>query len=208
VTNAVGQQAILEDLSEGAGIIVRGRRVPTTTAAFTLRESVDTQSHPFLNDHAIQGVPVLPLAYAADRLAQAATLAQPFELRDLTLFQGVQATEALELQTHAERGLVELRSGKDGAVLHYRATAAPLSHVPELPALQGGTPAPISLERFYNELTFHGPLLAGIEEIHGVGENFVYGRVRVGTPKDWVPASQESAWTLSPLAIDSALQMA
>lgn len=208
VTNAVGKQAILEDLTRTAGVIVRGRRIPTNTAVHTFTETLSTQSHPFLNDHAIEGTPVLPLAYAADRLAQVSTLNAPFELRDLTLFQGVQVDESIDLQAHTERGITELRSGKDGATLHYRATAAPLSNTPDLPLLQGGEPAPISLERFYKELTFHGPLLAGIEEIQGVGEDFVYGRVRTGTPQEWIPQSNESSWTLSPLALDSALQMA
>lgn len=208
VTNAVGQQAILEDLTRGNGITVRGRRVPASTATHTLIDTLSTQSHPFLADHAIEGVPVLPLAYAADQLAQASTLQAPFALQDLTLFQGVQVEESLTLQARADRGTLELRSGADGDTLHYRATLATPSDVQDLPALTGGEPAPISLERFYKELTFHGPLLAGIEEIQGVGENFVYGRVRVGSPHEWIPQRSEDAWTVSPLAIDSAMQMA
>jgi len=208
VTNAVGEQAILEDLGRTGGIVVRGRRVPTNTAVHAFSETLSTDTHPFLVDHSIEGTPVLPLAYAADRLAQVSTLNAPFELRDLTLFQGVQVTKPLTLQAHTARGVAELRSGKDGATLHYRATIAPATATPELAPLQGGEPAPISLERFYQELTFHGPLLAGIEEIQGVGDDFVYGRVRTGTPQEWIPASEERAWTISPLAIDSAMQMA
>src|SRR5690625_414345 len=125
VTNAVGEQAILEDLGRTGGIVVRGRRVPTNTAVHAFSETLSTDTHPFLVDHSIEGTPVLPLAYAADRLAQVSTLNAPFELRDLTLFQGVQVTKPLTLQAHTARGVAELRSGKDGATLHYRATIAP-----------------------------------------------------------------------------------
>lgn len=208
VTNAVGQQAILEDLSRETGIVVRGRRIPSVMVTNTLRERLDTATSPFLNDHAIEGVPVLPFSYAVDRIAQTAALDVPFEIRDVTLFQGVQVSEAIDVQTHVERGTAELRTGDDASTLNYRATLGPLSTRPQLDALTGGDPAPITLERFYKELTFHGPLLAGIEEISGVGQDFVRGRVRVGKPSDWTPDSSESAWTVSPLAIDSALQMA
>lgn len=208
VTNAVGQQAILEDLARGKGIVVRGRRVPSVMVTNTLNERLDIATNSFLNDHAIAGVPVLPFAYAIDRMAQTSAMDVPFEIRDVTLFQGVQVSEAIDLRTHVDRGVAELRSGENASTLNYRATLSPLSKRPQLDALTGGDAAPITLERFYKELTFHGPLLAGIEEISGVGKDFVRGRVRVGKPSDWTPDSTENAWTVSPLAIDSALQMA
>lgn len=203
-----GLQAILEDLGRGTGIVVRGRRVPQTLAANRIDETISTDTHPFLLDHTIEGTPVLPLASAADLIARVAAQPLPLELRDLELFQGVRVKEAITLRAASSRGVVELRSGDDGNVLHYRAKLGALSDTTDPGALQGGEPSPIDLTTFYERLTFHGPLLAGIVAIDGVGADFVRGRVRVGTPAEWVPGTRETAWTISPLAFDSAMQMA
>ena len=207
VSDDAGIDAILDNLQRVA-TITRGRRVPRLMSANRLRETLSTQTHPFLADHAIQEIPVFPLASASDLVARAASLEAPFEIQGLELFQGIRVDQPVELETRSERGVVEIRSGKDAKTLHYRASVRPLTKAPAPQALTGGEPSPIELSRFYEELTFHGPLLAGIECIDGVGPNFVRGLVRVGTPQAWEPASKRSAWTLSPLALDSAMQMA
>lgn len=208
VGDEVGLTAILEDLGRGGGVVLRGRRVPATLAANRLDEHYSTETHPFLLDHAIEGYPVLPLASAADLIARSAGRETPFEIRDLELFQGVLVKEPISIQAIANRGAVELRSGDNGKTLHYRAEVHPAGESADPGALSGGEPAPIDLATFYENITFHGPLLAGIESIDGVGDDFVRGRVRVGTPKEWVPQSPDNAWTISPLALDSAMQMA
>ena len=208
VGDEVGQQAILEDLGRGAGIVLRGRRVPHTLAANVLTEAFDTATHPFLLDHAIEGVPVLPLASSADLIARASAQDTPFEIRNLELFQGILADKPIRITAQATRGQVELRSGEDNRILHYRAQVQSVGSVDDPGRLSGGEPTPIALKDFYQGLTFHGPLLAGIVQIDGVGEDFVHGRVRVGKPADWVPGSKAEAWSLSPLAFDSAMQMA
>lgn len=208
VGDQAGQQAILEDLGRGAGIVLRGRRIPATLAANRLDERFDTTTHPFLLDHAIEGIPVLPLASSADLIARASAQALPLEIRDLELFQGVRVDQPLTIEAHANRGVVELRSGEGGRTLHYRAKVQAAGTIADPGKLEGGEASPIDVSEFYRDLTFHGPLLAGIVQIDGVGEDFVRGRVRVGTPIEWVPGSQDSAWTISPLAFDSAMQMA
>jgi 8-amino-7-oxononanoate synthase len=61
----------------------------------------------------------------------------------------------------------------------------------------------MTLAEFYRN-TFHGPLLRGIVSVGAMSEAGISGRVRVGSPAEW----GEEGWNFSPLAIDSALQLA
>lgn len=208
VGDAVGETAVLEDLNRGGGISLRGRRVMATLANNDLRTTLSVASHPFLQDHAIEGTPILPLASAADLIAFASTQPLPLEVANLELFSGVLVTSPVELRARASQGRVELRSGTKGKTLHYQADVRPAGAYETPAPLTGGEPSPVALDVFYRDVTFHGPLLAGIVSIDGVGDDFIRGTVRVGRPVEWEPASTRSAWLASPLALDSAMQMA
>lgn len=207
VGDEVGIDAIVDQLAR-TGTITRGRRVPRSLATNRVVEELSVASHPFLADHAIQGVPVFPLASAADLIARVSEAPTPFVIRDLELFQGIRGDRPLTLDTRLQRDSVEIRSGDGAKTLHYRAAIAPLERAPAPTRCTGGEPSTIALETFYSDITFHGPLLAGIVRIDGIGNDFVRGVVRVGTPGEWEPKSTRSAWSISPLAFDSAMQMA
>lgn len=206
-TNA-GIDALLRDLGGAGHVAVHGRRVPETLQEAELSEEISVESHPYLADHAIEGVPIFPLASAAERVAFTAGVRAPFEVRDLELFAGIRADKPLQLLSRSSRGVVELRSGEDGARLHYRAKvgAATAIDIPE--ALSGGNPSPVDLTTFYRDITFHGPLLAGIVSVDGVTNDWIRGRVRTSTPSEWIPASKQETWSVDPLALDSAMQLA
>lgn len=208
VGDAVGETAILEDLQRGGGVRLRGRRIAGTLAANTIASTYAVDTHPFLADHAIDGTPIFPLASAADLIAFASTEPLPLEVRNLELFAGVLVKSPVDLHARASKGMVDLRSGANGKTLHYRAEVAPAGAFDAPAPLTGGEPSPVALDTFYRDITFHGPLLAGIVSIDGVGEDFVRGTVRVGTPQEWSPSSPRASWVASPLAFDSAMQMA
>ncbi len=211
VGNEAGMAALLEDLTSGTGVRTRGRALPFCDRVAARTRILSVASDPFLADHAIEGTPVLPLAAAVDMMASLVDPGVPFEVRDVTLFQGVSlspadATETLHLSVRGERA--EIRKGPR-RTLCYRATVRPLTDVPELPTpLTGGTPSETSLEAFYDTITFHGPLLAGVTCIDGVAAEFVRGRVRAGRPTDWTPDTHAERFTVDPLALDSAMQLA
>lgn len=208
VGDDAGLDALLDDLDHGVGARVRGRSVPWTTRARAIVHTLSLETHPFLADHAIEGTPILPLASAADLLAQVAGLPAPFELVDLRLFTGVTVKEPVRLVASIRGERAELRLG-DRETLAYRAVVRPLRAVPDVPTQRdGGAPSALSVETFYQDVTFHGPLLAGLVGIDGVGEDFARGRVRTGTPSNWSSVDPRARFAIDPLALDSAFQLA
>lgn len=204
-----GLDALVADLESGVGAVVHGRRLPTTTRVISARETLATETHPYLLDHAIEGTAVLPLAGAARHLADASGLAAPFEVRDLTLFAGVKVTQPVEIVATIDGDKAELRQGGEN-LLSYRATVRTLdADTVEVPApAAGGEPVSESeLRSFYDDVTFHGPLLQGIASIEGVGDGFVRGTLRTGSPRQWEPESPRDTWAIDPLVLDSAMQL-
>lgn len=202
-----GHGALLASLASGAGPLVMGRDLPPSTRAVHTELTLSTDTHPYLLDHAIDGVPVLPLAGATDLLAWVAGAEAPFEVTDVRLYQGVTVTDPVTLVLSASADKAEIRLAERGA-LAYRARVRPLSETYEDPgAFDSGKVPELPLETFYSDVTFHGPMLQGLTAIDGIGEDFVRGRLRPGSPKAWIPGSDRDRWAVDPLALDSAMQL-
>ena len=104
-------------------------------------------------------------------------------------------------------GRSEIRIGPKRA-LAYSASVTPFTDTLDIPpAREGGQPPQMSLKEFYEDITFHGPMLQGIQSIDGLGDDFIRGTVQPGTPKGWIPDSQRTEWAIDPLAFDSAMQL-
>lgn len=203
VGSQAGLDVVFAALGGGEGAVVLGRALPETTRIFQRTETLSVATHPYLNDHAIEGVPVLPLAAAADLLARDAEA--PFELSDLRLYQGVAVREPVSITTRVRGPKAELWLGE---TLAYQARVRPFEGSIADPGPTGpGEAPPLSLREFYDEVTFHGPLLQGIERIEAVGKDFVRGVVRTGTPKRWIPDTDRARWSIDPLVLDSAMQL-
>ncbi|MCB9681452.1 MAG: aminotransferase class I/II-fold pyridoxal phosphate-dependent enzyme [Alphaproteobacteria bacterium] len=202
-----GLDALTADLGMPAGPVVHGRTLPATLRRTRVAVALDTASDPYLNDHAIDGVPVLPLAAVADLLAWGADVPHPLAVRDLTLYAGVTVEAPRALVVAVDGGRASLRDA--AGRLHDTArvaAAAPPSDLP--PPAEGGQAPSTTLAAFYDGLTFHGPLLQGIVRIDAVGDGFVRGVVRAGRPSDWTPDTDRTTFTVDPLALDSAMQLA
>ena len=202
-----GMQALLQSLASGEGAWTFGRDLPATARAVETRITLSTETHPYLLDHAIEGTPILPLAGATDLLAWGAGAEAPFAVTDVRLFQGVAVTEPVELILATRGDRAELRFADRGA-LAYRARVKPLdpSTLEDPGAFSGGEPGELSLDDFYG-ITFHGPLLAGLTAVDGVGSDFARGRVRIGSPAEWIPATSRARFAVDPLVLDSAMQL-
>ncbi len=207
VGDQAGLDALWADLTSADGPRTRGRALPWRDQQLVWRDELSVATHPYLADHAIEGTPVLPLAGATDLLAAVSQVPVPFEVLDVKLYQGVTVSKpvAIEVVVRGERA--ELRVG-DRRALAYRAKVRPLQGEVEVPSpLEGGEPSATSVDSFYADVTFHGPLLAGLQAIDGVGDDFVRGRVRTTTPREWVPADPRDHFAVDPLALDSAMQL-
>lgn len=202
-----GAEAIRALLAGASGARVMGRDLTHTLRAFRWTETLSTETHPFLLDHAVQGVPVLPLASASDLLAWGAAVAAPFEITDLRLFQGITVREPTRIQVRVDGETATITVGERDA-LAYKARVRPLHDGYEDPGVTtDGAEPMMTLADFYAGKTFHGPLLQGITRIDAVSDDFVRGRVKVGRTTDWIPATDRRAWTVDPLAMDSAMQL-
>jgi acyl transferase domain-containing protein/7-keto-8-aminopelargonate synthetase-like enzyme/NADP-dependent 3-hydroxy acid dehydrogenase YdfG len=210
--DAPGLQALRELWAQPLGPVVMGRRVPASTRRLDEHHRLDTATHPFLRDHAIDGVPVLPLASAATMLADAAGLDAPFSIDDLTLFAGITVTDPVDARVQVRGDRAELRVGPRDALSYSARVTALDASTPEIPPdrapREGGAPPSLTLQEFYAGITFHGPMLQGITAIDVVGDDFIRGRVRTSRPADWIPAASRPRWAIDPLALDSALQLA
>ncbi|MEZ4264925.1 MAG: aminotransferase class I/II-fold pyridoxal phosphate-dependent enzyme [Myxococcota bacterium] len=206
--DVAGMGALRGVWGQPLGPVVMGRRVPQSTLRVDERHHLDVTTHPFLRDHAIEGVPVLPLASAATMLADAAQLRPPFSIEDLTLFSGIAVSDPVGVKASVRGDRAELRAGARDTLSY----SAKVVSQPEIPSTrtprEGGAPPSLTLQSFYSGITFHGPLLQGITSIETVGDDFIRGRVRTSRPADWIPASDREAWAIDPLTLDSALQLA
>jgi 8-amino-7-oxononanoate synthase len=207
VGNEAGLQAIFQALESGVGPMVAGRRVPLTNECTRWKTQVCTDSHAYLLDHAIQGVPVLPLASATDLMAATARVKPPFKIEDVRLFQGVTVKEAVDLTLTFRGKRAEIRMGERNT-LAYRATVSQLSASPDAPIRRSGGVTPnTTLAQFYDGLTFHGPALQGITHVGDLAEEHLTGRVATSDISQWIPTTQRTGWSVDPLALDSAMQL-
>ncbi len=94
-----------------------------------------------------------------------------------------------------------------GDVASALASASPAA-APDLGG-PGQDPAlPLPLEEFYASYTFHGPRLQGIAAIEQLTPSGIVGWVKTSKPSDWIRDSTRERWTVDPLTIDAALQLA
>ena len=180
-----------------------------------LRIRIGLATHPFLGDHRIGGVPVLPLAAAADLLATiAGRMMATCGLAELELIAGVRLERDLPVEVDL-RASCEQRGDAVGAIdlelatagqLAYRAVAiTPSAPLPELAMPASLAPPDLALDAFYTHHTFHGPRLRGIEEIAGLDARNLVGTVRSARPGDLCP---NAAFAIDPLVLDASFQLA
>ncbi len=176
---------------------------------------VTRASHPYLADHAIDGVPVLPVALALEWFARAAKAARPglevVACRDVRVLKGARLGRYLDggdrftvraKEIAPNRLGLELR-GPDGT-LFYTATAE-LSTCHPKPAAP--PPDPAALEELghavYGHELFHGPQFQVIESLQGVSQQGALGTLAGTREQQW-----PGEWTTDAAALDGGLQLA
>jgi len=200
--------------------------------ALRLEVELDPGRHRYLDDHRIDGHPVLPFAVAMELMGEAALTTGAGEqlagLREIRLLDGVGfadgrpvrlrldavATDvAGELEVTiapAAHGIAPAAHGRP----HYRSmvqlrdrTRDPSPTVVQPPALEGLGPFPMEIADAYSELLFHGPLFQGILAIEGMDERGARSRLARTAPAQSVAGAEGLRWMLDPIMLDSALQV-
>ncbi|MBI5543237.1 MAG: aminotransferase class I/II-fold pyridoxal phosphate-dependent enzyme, partial [Deltaproteobacteria bacterium] len=218
LTDAAGLEAFRRQLGdpEGGDLLV-GTGTPPQRRSATAAMRLSLETHPFLGDHKVRDVPLLPMASALDlfaALAREQVGPGALEIRDLKVFNGIEVKSPVslvgELRAKSE-GPVQLELRADGK-LSYRAQAglakaAPARLEVRSEGVRRGAELPLSLEAFYRDVAFHGPRLQGIERVEELGAHHITGWVRPSLPKDWMEPSGRSSWAVDPLVVDSSFQL-
>lgn len=193
------------------------------------QETVVLQAtQPFLNDHRIDGKPVLPFVMALEFMADAARRAFPglrfVGVREVAVLKGVVLDSdetSLTLRwkaapTGTQGGIslaFELLGAKNKVGLptvHYRGTvdlgphAAAGDRFPGSNGL-GASAYPYAVGEAYQRFLFHGPGFQGIEDIVGMSDHGIVGRLTASRPKRL--GVDAPTWATDPVTLDSALQL-
>jgi hypothetical protein len=183
---------------------------------------VRRDSHAYLEGHAIEGTPVVPVVLAAEWLSRAARSFRPGlalrALHDLKVLKGIRLSgfdnggdrfviQARQLPAPDPRGaLLQLELRGPGGALHYsaRAELAPQHRAPEagLPEL---SLEPWNGEPLYRDLLFHRGAFELIESLDGISDHGVGAQLRGVERARW---NGGEPWQMDVAALDGGLQLA
>ncbi|WP_029349950.1 type I polyketide synthase [Bosea sp. 117] len=208
--------ALLAGASMGAG--ERGGRL--------FRRTLSVAHDLYLDQHRIDGVPVLPAAVALEIAAEAAAATWPgwqvAEVSELRLLSGLKFEDdaARDLEIHvlgSEHGdaagfqaSVELRSPNGRP--HYRVALKIADALPAAEPLGWSlTPATaaIGAREAYRDLLFHGPCFQAMTVLAGLDGSGILADIRGSAPADFVAGAAPGAqWLFDPALVDTAAQLA
>jgi acyl transferase domain-containing protein/NAD(P)-dependent dehydrogenase (short-subunit alcohol dehydrogenase family) len=231
-TQSVGQSVISSQIPDSAEAHAAP---PPLEKSFD--RHIDLSSHPVLADHVLDGRPVVPTAFLAEWLGQAACHTNPgYQVTgfdDLRVLHGVKLEGSRPVDISAFAARLDFSEAEEVTVRaelrgpRGSQTQAPLVRASILLAPMGGraipsTPSPAPRIRgdypypqsqWYSKLLFHGPSWQGINAIEGyapLGSSEPGIICRVGpspAPSAWMKNPHRSRWILDPLALDCAFQM-
>ncbi len=215
------------DRSPAFPLLIGADTGPGPRGGRSIVRTLSLATDPYLDQHRIDGVPVLPVAVAVEMAAEAAATVWPgwqvAEVSEIKMLQGFRLEgdrpRPLELTVlgseHGDasgfKATVELRSpGAEGRV-HYRASLLLSDRLPEEP-FTGSDLSPrasLSAREAYRNLLFHGPCFQAVVSLTGLDERGAVAQVVPSDPAEFrtgvAPGSQ---WLFDPALIDAAAQLA
>lgn len=209
-------------------LMAGARRDGAATRGALWRRRLTVGDDRFLDQHRLDGVPVLPAAFALELMAEAAATLWPdwqvVEVSDFRLLKGVSLDSdapvevAIRLQgsEHGDAAgftaAAELVAGADPALRHYRATLRLADSLPPgepFPLPPAPAPAPLSAHDAYRELLFHGPALQTITRLVGLDGAAILAEVAPRSPAEALAAAAGAGpWLFDPGLLDAGPQLA
>lgn len=204
----------------------------TTTARPTGDQVISLQldgRHRYLQEHCIDGTPILPAAAALEMLAEAAQALWPgwkvVEVRDFKLMKGVELkadARALQITINPPpygssegfevNAALQTDLGNGRALTHYRCVIRLEQQLSTgMPGrVARHTDQQLSVAKAYGEWLFHGPRFQVIEAIDGLSAAGAAAQVRSTHPSAWLAhtATDSTGWLFDPALLDAAAQMA
>ena len=194
------------------------------------KRELDLQRYPVLGSHVIGGQPVVPFALIGEWIGHGAVKHNPdFALHgidDFRLLSGIRIDQEKKLVRllagkarktgDAWQVEIELRNGvkKGRDVIHSRAKAMLVEHLPEAPAYvahakNGCKPFPLDMDAVYGNILFHGDQLRAIKAIDSYCEHGMTARLTgAPNPEAWMQDPIRERWIADPMVMDGAFQMA
>ncbi|MBV9743565.1 MAG: polyketide synthase dehydratase domain-containing protein, partial [Acidobacteriia bacterium] len=181
----------------------------------------------YLDDHRLDGQPVLPFAVATELMAEAVAQGWPemqvTAIQEARLLQGVvldSETKALRIVAKPKplngsapsHIAVEVTGTTRPRRVHYRATIQLASRLPDAPAitippLSDGHAFSMDVPSLYRHWLFHGPSFQGIERIDSLSASGIRAQLATSAPRNWLAGVTAGEWLFDPLMFDSALQL-
>jgi NAD(P)-dependent dehydrogenase (short-subunit alcohol dehydrogenase family) len=198
--------------------------------SLTVKREIDLHTYPILDDHILDGKPVVPFALIAEWLGHGALHENPglllHGLDDMRIFHGIKLDQKKKLirlmagKTRKKGSVfevtVEIRDGiKDHMDIIHSSARAILTDKIEAPPYfdksryMGINGYSRTIDEIYEKILFHGLELRGIREIIGYSPRSVAARISSApSPAKWITDPLRSKWIADPLVLDCACQMA
>lgn len=185
-----------------------------------LEVRVGARSHPYLDDHRIKGMPVLPIVIAVEWMLRSAGSCcpglTPIAVRNMRVLSGIKLDQfdrdgnifklhCLWSTTSGKKEIaLEIRS--QTGILHYSAIVEmatrfpPTSAAQRLPILQPWDQG----ETYDGEVLFHGPQFQVVRSLDGISNSGIAGELAGVEEMGW----PRGGWFTDPALLDGGLQLA
>jgi NAD(P)-dependent dehydrogenase (short-subunit alcohol dehydrogenase family) len=199
-------------------------KAPRTNGDLHLYRTLSLEQDPYLMEHLLDGIPVLPAAAALELMAEAVAELWPDwqvnSVSDFRQLRGIRFDTAevpvalvAKASTHGDaQGFevgVAITPDPDGLPF-YRATVhlsnMPLEPVPFSPPVRH-EPFTRKPAEFYRDWLFHGPCFQTVTRVHGLDHLGLLADAAPTSPGAWRPGSWHD-WLFDPGLIDAGPQMA
>jgi acyl transferase domain-containing protein/NAD(P)H-dependent flavin oxidoreductase YrpB (nitropropane dioxygenase family)/NAD(P)-dependent dehydrogenase (short-subunit alcohol dehydrogenase family) len=203
---------------------------PGNNGSVQLSRTLDLTLDPYLQDHQLDGKPVLPAAMATELIAEVAQQGWPewevMEIRSLNVLKGIVLEDGTqEIRIDAQPRIAPSESGQSLEVNVeiclpdqpsrpcYRAIVKLGKSLPspspcDLDGLSKLRPFPMSADDAYRRWLFHGPSFQGISSIEGISEEGIYSVLQPSSPAECFRRNVPGQWVIDPVLLDSAFQLA
>ncbi len=206
------------------GALVSGELEVGPGGALQYRREISLQQARFLNDHRLDGTPVMPAAAASEWMAEVAAAGWPDwqlrELVDVQVLSGIsfpqdaarELTVVARSSSHSGAGeqwvSLDIRSGNSPRAL-YRARARLSLSAEDVPpaapaALQG---VGLKMAEAYARRLFHGPLFQLVDEVTAISPEGVDAKLHPSDVNAWVKDAA-GGWMFDPGVVDCIPQLA
>ncbi len=234
VIGALGERVAsptVEGTRMNGGPLLAGKSelVRNDDGSLLVRKTISLHANSYLNDHMLDGRPVLPFAFAMELMAESGNALAPelhvAAIRDVRVFHGIIVDgESVELEVqiqpassangHGPTTLATIRQAGKGAVDSYRATLE-LTSSPST-GIEVDVPAPLQSPRngapvftvqdAYSAWLFHGPMFQAIESIEAIGPEGATALLKAPLPRTLF-GQPSGGWSFDPVLIDAAFQV-